>query len=118
MFGAMKEKAIEKAVATLEAELAPLIQEKIELFKNLQPADINDDQKYEAIVVSPLWEFAKMQSGGAISVAQKLVDVQARFNQGLFNVRDELVEVQGQTVTLSPDFSEKLVPTLMKSLKG
>lgn len=118
MLGNLKEKAKAKAMEKLENEIAPAVEEKIELFQNLKPSDVNDDEKYKALIVSPLWEVAKMQSGGAIEVAQKFVDVETKFNDGLFNVRDELVQVEGETVSLDPEFNEKVVPVLIQSFKG
>ncbi len=118
MLGNLKEKAMGKALEGLEKELGPVVQEKIELFQNLKPSDVTDDDKYKTIIVSPLWEVAKMQSGGAIGVAQKFVDVETKFNDGLFNVRDELVQIQDETVSLDPDFNEKIVPVLIQSIKG
>jgi len=114
MLGNLKEKAMEK----LENEIAPAVEEKIELFQNLKPSDVNDDEKYKALIVTPLWEAAKVQSGGAIGVAQKFVDVETKFSDGLFNVRDELVRVEGETVSLDPEFNDKVVPVLIQSIKG
>ena len=118
MLGNLKEKAKEKAMEKLENEIKPAVEEKIELFQNLKPSDVNDDEKYKALIVTPLWEVAKMQSGGAIGVAQQFVDVETRFRDGLFNVRNELVQVEGETVSLDPDFNDKVVPVLIDSIKG
>jgi len=118
MLGNLKQKAMEKALDSLEKELGPAVEEKIDLFQNLKPADVNDDNKYKAIIVSPLWEVAKIQSGGAIGVAQKFVDVETKFREGLFNVRNELVQVEGEKVSLDPDFSDKVVPVLFESMKA
>ena len=117
MLGKLKEMAKEKALDHLEAELKPAIEEKIDLFVNLKPSDVNDDEKYGAIIVSPLWQVAKIQSGGAIDVAQKYVDVEGKFKAGLFNVRNELVQVEGETVALDPQFSDKVVPVIFQSIK-
>ncbi|MFZ1983219.1 MAG: hypothetical protein WAU91_02330, partial [Desulfatitalea sp.] len=118
MLGSLKEKAMDKAMEQLKKEIGPMVQEKIDLFQNLKPSDINDDGKYQTIIVSTLWQLAKMQSGGAIGMAQKFVDVEKKFRDGLFNVRNELVQVQGETVTLDPEFSDKVVPVLIASMKG
>jgi hypothetical protein len=118
MLGNLKEKAKEKAMEKLENEIKPAVEEKIELFQNLKPSDVNDDEKYKALIVTPLWEVAKMQSGGAIGVAQQFVDVETRFRDGFFNLRNELVQVEGETVSLDPDFNDKVVPVLIDSIKG
>ncbi len=118
MLGNLKEKAKEKALEGLEEKLAPAVEEKIDLFQDLKPSDVNDDEKYKTVIVAPLWEVAKMQSGGAIGVAQKFIDVENKFSDGLFNVRDELVQVQGEVVSLDPEFSDKVVPVLIQSIRG
>ncbi len=118
MFGGLKEKAINKAISALGEDFEPIIQEKIELFRALKPADVNDDDKYKDFVVNPLWIFAKMQSGGAIGAAQKFIDVESKFSAGMFNVRDELISVDGNKVVLDPEFSNKIVPVLLDSLKS
>lgn len=118
MFGSLKDKAMEKAIEQLKKEIGPVVQEKIDLFQNLKPSDINDDGKYQAVIVSTLWQLAKAQSGGAIGIAQKFVDVEKKFRDGLFNVRNELVHVQDEKVSLDPEFSDKVVPVLIASMKG
>ena len=118
MFGGLKEKALNKAVAALEEKFGPVIQEKVDLFKELKPSDISDDEKYMDFIVNPLWALVKMQSGGVISAAQKFIDVEGKFNMGLFNVRDELVIVEGENISLDPEFSDKILPILMASMKS
>ncbi len=115
MLGNLKKKAMDKAMCSVQEKIGPAIQEKMDLFKSLKPSDVNDDEKYGAMVVSPMWAFVKIQSGGAISAAQKFVDVESKFNDGLFDVRNELIVVEDEKVALDPDFSEKVVPTVMKS---
>ncbi|MCP4745610.1 MAG: hypothetical protein GY874_05630 [Desulfobacteraceae bacterium] len=118
MLGNLKKKAMDKAMEELEKKIGPSVQEKIELFQNLKPSDVNDDDKYKAIIISPLWQFANLQSGGAIGVAQKFVDVESKFSNGLFNVRNELIQVDGEAVSLDPDFSNKIVSVLVQSIKS
>lgn len=118
MLGGLKEKALNKAISTLEEEFKPIIQEKVELFRELQPADVNDDDKYKNFIINPLWSVVKMQSGGAIGMAQKFIDVEGKFNTGLFNVRNELIHVEDNSVALDPEFSNKIIPVLMDSLKA
>jgi hypothetical protein len=118
MLGNLKEKAKEKALEKFKSEIIPAVEAKIELFQDLKPADINDDEKYKTVIVTPLWKVAKMQSGGAISVAQKFVDVEAKFRDGLFNVRDELVRVQDEKIFLDPKFNDKIVSVLSQSISG
>ena len=117
MIGGLKEKAQAKAMASLEEQMAEPIEQNMELFQDLKPSDVQDDGKYGQIVVEPLWTVVKAQSGGAITAAEKFVDVESKFKEGLFNVRDELIVVEGEQVDLHPEFKDKVVPTLMESFK-
>ena len=119
MFGALKEKAVAKALSLFEEDMRVRVNDKIELFSNLKPADVRNDSIYTSLVISPLWVYVKMQSGGALSALQKIsnVDIEARFKKGLFLVRDELVHVDGDSVKLDPDFRDKVGPTLIKAFQ-
>lgn len=118
MLGGLKNKALNKAISSLEEEFRPIIQEKMELFQELKPSDVNDDDKYKNFIVNPLWAVVKMQSGGAVGMAQKFIDVEGKFNTGLFNVRNELIRVEGENVSLDPEFNDKIIPVLIESLKS
>ena len=119
MFGSLKEKAVAKALALFEEDMRVRVNDKIELFTHLKPADVRDDGVYTSLVVSPLWLYVKMQSGGALSALQKIsnVDIEARFRKGLFLIRDELVHVEGDSVRLDPEFREKVGPTLIRAFQ-
>jgi hypothetical protein len=88
------------------------------MFKELKPADVQDDEKYSALIVRPLWSYVKLQSGGALTAVQKVSDVniEDRFSRGLFHVRDELIRVEEGAVKLVPDFNERLAPTIMQAV--
>lgn len=119
MFGSLKEKAVAKALALFEEDMRVRVNDKIELFTHLKPADVRNDGVYTSLVVSPLWLYVKMQSGGALSALRKIsnVDIEARFRKGLFLIRDELVHVEGDGVTLDPEFREKVGPTLVRAFQ-
>jgi hypothetical protein len=120
MLGALKEKAAQAAQSALAKELQIKLKDKIEMFKTLKVSDVKDDAKYVALIVQPLWLYLKVQCGMAITGLQKFynVDVEARFRDGLFHVRNELIKVEGELVQLVPDFNERLAPTIMEAIKG
>src|SRR5450432_4617183 len=105
MFNALKDKAAKAAQVLFEQELQVKLREKTQMFQTLTPSDVHDDAKYSALIVHPLWLYVKLQSGGALSAVQKMmnVDVEARFRKGLFHVRNELIRVENGTVKLVPD---------------
>jgi hypothetical protein len=119
MFDKLKEKAAAGAQALFEKELHARLDEKIEMFKSLKPADVQDDAKYAAIIIQPLWLYVKLQSGGALAAAQKVVkfNIEERFSKGLFHVRNELIRVEDGNVKLVPDFRDRLTPTIMEAVK-
>jgi hypothetical protein len=119
MLGALKEKALSKAIELFEADFQARIQDKIDLFTSLKPTDVYDDALYTRLVVDPLWLYVKVQSSGAIMALQKVanVDVEQRFRKGLFLVRNDLIKTDGATVRLDPDFKEKVGPTLIKAFQ-
>lgn len=120
MLNALKEKAAQAAHAALAQELRVKLKDKLDIFRTLKVSDIQDDAKYTAVIVQPLWIYAKMQCGLAIAGLQKFSSVNAeeRFRHGLFHVRDELVVVEGDSVKLVPDFEDRLAPTIMAAIKG
>ena len=119
MFDGLKEKAVAKALTLFEEDMRVRVNDKIELFKQLKPADVRDDGIYTSLVISPLWLYVKMQSGGALSALQKIskVDIEARFKKGLFLIRNELVHVEGDQVKLDPEFQNKVGPTLIRAFQ-
>jgi hypothetical protein len=119
MFGGLKQLAIDKALGLLEEDMRARLAEKVELFRNLKPSDIQDDVRYQAVVVDPLWLYLKLQSGAAIVAVQKVidVDVQSRFGKGLFHVRNELIRTEGDSIALDPQFLDKAGPTLIAAFK-
>ena len=118
MFGKLKEKAVNGAISKVEELAGPTIKEKVDTFKSLTPSDVQDDAKYTAVIVNPIWSLVKLQIGPAESLAKKVgIDVQDKIEKGLFHVRDELISVQDDKVKLDPEFNSKIVPTLMEAFK-
>lgn len=123
LFSNLKEKAAgkvkEQVITKLDTILGPELQKQTDVFKNLKPADIQDDEKYGSIVVNPIWTSVKLQVGPAAGLAKKAgIDLEEKIKKGLFHVRDELIHVDGNKVALDKSFQTKLVPTLLETLKG
>ncbi|AIT08598.1 hypothetical protein LO80_00485 [Candidatus Francisella endociliophora] len=123
MFGKLKEKAMgaakEKVTVKVQEIAGPGIQQHIDTFKNLKVSDVSDDSKYNTVLVTPVWASIKAQIGPVEGLAKKAgIDLQDRLTKGLFNVRDELIVVEGESVKLHQDFNAKLVPTIMNAFKN
>ena len=122
LLGKLKEKAGDKAkaqvMAQIEQHLGPEVTSKLDMFKELKPADVKDDEKYSSIVVVPGWKAIAAQVGPVAGLAKKAgFDLEEKFSSALFHVRDELIHVEDDKVKLDDDFNSKLVPTLMDALK-
>jgi len=113
LFGNLKEKALLK----FNDEVVTQIKQKVELFKNLKPSQVNDDPFYQQLIISPLWALVKAQSGGTVTALQKFVDVEGKFKNALLDVRNELVMVEGEKVSLHPEFENKVGPTFLEAIK-
>lgn len=112
------DKAKGMAMAKVEEAMGPTIKEKLDTFKGLKPADVQDDEKYTNIVIKPIYQAVELQSGGAIKAAQKFIDVEGKFHQGFMNIRNELITVEGDKVNLHPEFGSKVLPTLVSAFKA
>lgn len=117
MLGGLKDKAMGKALALFEEKMDEKVRENVTLFTELKPADVQDDEKYTKLIVDPLWLVVEAQTGGTLSSLQKFIDVKSKFKEGLFQVREELITVEGDEVKLNPDFTAKIGPTINKALK-
>ncbi|ODN43085.1 hypothetical protein [Piscirickettsia litoralis] len=117
MLGSLKKKAQQKAMEKFEATIKPQIQDKLDVFTSLKPADVVGDEKYQSIVIKPIWVSISAASSGAITAASKFIDVEGKFNKAFFHVRDELITVEDETVKLDPDFKEKALPTFITAIK-
>ena len=121
MFGGLKEKAAAKgkelAMAEVEKQLGGLASQ-LEILKTSKPSDIQDDTKFHAVITTPVWNHLRLASGDAISMAQKFIDLEGKFKTALLHVRDELIMVEGEKVNLHLEFQQKLVPTIMASIKS
>ncbi len=114
MLGGLKDKigggAIEKAVKTF----APALTEHLDKIKTLKPTDINDDAKFNSLVISPMLISILAASGGVTKLVPKFDD---RFKSAMFHVRNELIETDGNNVKLVDDVQAKLPSVLAEGFK-
>ena len=114
MLGSLKNKigsgAIDKAVKTF----SPALTEHLDKIKSLKTTDINDDAKFESLVISPMLVTILAASGGVTKLVQNFDD---RFKSAMFHVRNELIEVDGDQVTLVDDVQTKLPSVLAEGFK-
>ncbi len=114
MFGGLKDKigggAIDKAVE----KFAPALTEHLDKIKSLKATDVNDDGKFDSLIIMPMLLSISGASGGVTKLIPKF---DTRFKTAMFHVRDELIEVDGEKVKLVEDGQSKLPKVLVEGFK-
>ncbi len=114
MFGALKDKigggAIDKAVE----KFAPALNEHLDKIKSLKPTDVNDDGKFDSLIIAPMLVSISGASGGVTKLIPKFND---RFKTAMFHVRNELIVIEGDKVTIVEGGQAKLPTVLVEGFK-
>ena len=114
MFGGLKDKigggAIDKAID----KFAPALNEHLDKIKTLKPTDVNDDGKFDSLIIAPMLLSIAGASGGVTKLIPKF---DSRFKTAMFHVRNELIVVDGEKVKLIEDGQSKLPKTLVEGFK-
>jgi hypothetical protein len=115
MLGKLKDMAgsaaLEKAIASLE----PTFTEHVSKVQSLGADVIRDDVRYAQFVVEPTYLAILSASSGATKLIPEFKD---RFSRLMLRVRDDLLVLEGTTVSLVEDFKAKLPKVLTESLKS
>lgn len=114
MFGALKDKIGGGAIDSAIEKFAPALQEHMDKIKSLQPADVQDDEKFTTMIVKPMLMSISASSGGVTKLIPKF---ETRFTGAMMHVRDELIIVDGSTVKLAEGSMDKLPKVLLEGFK-
>jgi hypothetical protein len=118
MFGKLASLGKDQAMKKFESDIKPVIDQNIETFKSLKPSSVQDDSIYRKLLVGPLWTALDASAGGSLALVQKFYDVKTKFDKAMFDVRKELIIVEGDKVSLVEGFQDKVVPTIINSIKS
>lgn len=122
MFGGLKDKigggvldklgdnAIDKAVE----KFAPALKEHLDKIKSLKASDINDDAKFDSLIITPMLVSVSGASGGATKL---IPNFDVRFKTAMLHVRDELIIVDGNNVKLVEDAQARFPKVLIEGFK-
>jgi len=114
MFGVLKDKIGNGAIDKAVEKFAPSLSEHLENIKTLKPVDVNDDEKFDSLVIGPMLMSISGSSGGVTNLIPKFDD---RFKEAMFHVRNELILVEGDTVSIVEDAQSKLPTALVDGFK-
>lgn len=113
MFGKIAALAKDQAMQEFENDIKPVIDQNIEIFKSLKPSSVQDDSIYRKMIVEPLWTAIDASAGGSLLLVQKFCDVKTKFD-----IRKDLIIVEGEKVSLVNGFQDKVTPTIINSFKN
>jgi hypothetical protein len=115
MLGKLKEMGGAAAAQQAIAKLEPLLHEHLSKLKTIGADVVQDDLRYAKFVVEPAYLALLSASSG---VTKLIPEFKERFSRLMLRVRDDLVVIDGTTVTLVEDFQARLPKVLTESFKA
>ncbi|REL26558.1 hypothetical protein DXX93_08175 [Thalassotalea euphylliae] len=114
MLGKLKAAAGDAATNKAASMLAPHINPVIEKMQQLSPKAIAHDASYTEKIIEPAMTTITAAAGG---LTKLLPNFDEKFNACMFHLRNELLDLSGETVGLTPNFTERLPQVLAEGLK-
>jgi len=115
MFAGLKDKASGTAVDKAVEKFAPALNKHLDKIKALKAADVNDDTKFDSMVIAPMLVSISGASGGVTKFIPKF---DTRFKSAMYHVRSELIIIDGDNVKLVEDAQSKLPQVLAEGFKN
>jgi hypothetical protein len=114
MLGNIKNKLGDAAVQKAIEKFAPQISAQLHKLTSMKVEDVRSDEKFRTLVVSPALLAAAAASSGATNLIPKF---DLKFTNALFNVRNELVNLETDKIQLVAGFEQRLPDVLMQGFK-
>ena len=112
MFGKLKEMASNGALDKVIEKVSPTIKEKLqEAIANIDSGIVSEDDRFTDKVITPIKLAVIASARGA---TQLVPGFDQKFNIAMLHLRDELIVVDGPSISLIDDFDNKL-PEVLKS---
>lgn len=115
MLNKLKNLAGGNAVNSVVEKICPSLSEQLNKVTELKPEQVKDDATFTSMVVKPALTLISASSGGVTKLIPNFND---KVSKALFNVRDELIEVNDGKVSLVDGFQAKLPTALLDGLKA
>ncbi len=90
--------------------ISPIIEDKIDIIKSMGVETLNNDEKFSDKIYSLL----ALSSGGVIKI---IPFFKKKFYASMIEVKNEIVEIDGEEISIRPDFKEKLPQAVLRGLK-
>ena len=109
MFGIDKDK-IDKVTQMI----SPIIEDKIDIIKNMGVETLNNDEKFHEKFSDKIYSLLALSSAGVIKI---IPFFKKKFYASMIEVKNEIVEIDGEEISIRPDFKEKLPQAVLRGLK-
>ena len=94
--------------------IIPIIEDKIDIIKTMDVETFNNDEKFHEKFSDRIYSLLKLYSGGIIKV---IPFFKKKFYASMIEVKNEIVDINGEEVSIRPDFQEKLPQAIMRGLR-
>lgn len=94
--------------------IIPIIEDKIDIIKTMDVETFNNDEKFHEQFSDRIYSLLKLYSGGIIKV---IPFFKKKFYASMIEVKNEIVDINGEEVSIRPDFQQKLPQAIMRGLR-
>ncbi len=109
MFGIDKQK-----IDQVAQMISPIIEDKIDIIKSMGVETLNNDEKFHEKFSDKIYSLLALSSGGVIKI---IPFFKKKFYASMIEVKNEIVEIDGEEISIRPDFKEKLPQAVLRGLK-
>ena len=94
--------------------ISPIIEDKIDIIKSMGVETLNNDEKFHEKFSDKIYSLLALSSGGVIKI---IPFFKKKFYASMIEVKNEIVEIDGEEISIRPDFKEKLPQAVLRGLK-
>ena len=94
--------------------IIPIIEDKIDIIRTMDVETFNNDEKFHEKFSDRIYSLLKLYSGGIIKI---IPFFKKKFYASMIEVKNEIVDINGEKVSIRPDFQEKLPQAIMRGLR-
>jgi len=94
--------------------IIPIIEDKIDIIRTMDVETFNNDEKFHEKFSDRIYSLLTLYSGGIIKV---IPFFKKKFYASMIEVKNEIVDINGEKVSIRPDFQEKLPQAIMRGLR-
>jgi len=106
---------LNKAIETAQEKIQTLLASTLGNLANSKVSDIKDDATYQTLIINP----AYMALSGSLGGVDKFIPtIKEKFTAILMDVRDELVVIEGNSLSLQEDAQQRLPKIIQANLKA